>query len=646
MSGDGIYKATSIAPVYATESSGEISSPTSDGSVSLLESVLWKKLVDAENFDELSRVWLALQCKIIGNVRCGAFVVIGSDGERNGVAVWPDRLTDVSCLSPTVESVLSRKRGIVQRIESTETPENDKDGAKSPESTRIGFPVETQHSIVGVVALRICTVDADALRTAMRDLQWGVVWLREFLTREQNETYRRSANRTSAALEALAVALEQERFVDACRAVVTEVALNSRCERVSIGFRQRGSCRVKSISNSADFGKRMNLVRILGAAMDEAIDQRAVISYPPASGSLHTFREHEKLARLYASTCILTVPMFVYDRFIGALLCERQCDEPFSNSEVEYVENVTAIIGPIVVEKRQNDQWLVVKAKDAIVRQFRMFLGPGYFKRKLAAIVLGVTAATGYFATSDYHVTADAVVEGRIQRTIVAPFDGFVKSAEVRAGDEVEAGEFLVSLDDRSFSLERLRWITELQKGQYEYERALGERNRVESRIAKARIKHADAWVRLMEQQISRTRMSAPFDGVIVGGDLSQSIGGAVQRGDVLFEVAPLDSYRVILKVDESQIRDIDNGSSGQLRLTAHPNESYSVAVRMITPIAIAEEGRNFIQVEGDLEGNIEGLRPGMSGVCHIEVGQRRLIWIWTRGFVDWLRLFLWRWWS
>jgi hypothetical protein len=41
---------------------------------------------------------------------------------------------------------------------------------------------------------------------------------------------------------------------------------------------------------------------------------------------------------------------------------------------------------------------------------------------------------------------------------------------------------------------------------------------------------------------------------VVVKGDLSQSLGAAVERGNVLFELAPLDSYRVIMKVDERDI--------------------------------------------------------------------------------------------
>ncbi len=38
-------------------------------------------------------------------------------------------------------------------------------------------------------------------------------------------------------------------------------------------------------------------------------------------------------------------------------------------------------------------------------------------------------------------------------------------------------------------------------------------------------------------------------------------------------------------------------------------------------------------------------LRPGMEGVGKVEVGERRLAWIWTHKIVYWLRMFSWSWW-
>ncbi len=59
----------------------------------------------------------------------------------------------------------------------------------------------------------------------------------------------------------------------------------------------------------------------------------------------------------------------------------------------------------------------------------------------------------------------------------------------------------------------------------------------------------------------------------------------------------------------------------------------------------MSEEGRNYFQVEARLDRISDDLRPGMEGFGKIDVGRRRLIWIWTHDLIDWFRLWLWSWW-
>ena len=63
-------------------------------------------------------------------------------------------------------------------------------------------------------------------------------------------------------------------------------------------------------------------------------------------------------------------------------------------------------------------------------------------------------------------------------------------------------------------------------------------------------------------------------------GDLSQSLGSPVERGEVLFEVAPLDDYRIIVEIDERDISMVSAGQLGTLTLAALPGESFE-----LTPI-------------------------------------------------------------
>ena len=236
------------------------------------------------------------------------------------------------------------------------------------------------------------------------------------------------------------------------------------------------------------------------------------------------------------------------------------------------------------------------------------------------------------------------MVRGTIQRTIVAPFSGYVASESVRAGETVRAGDMLAQLDDQELKFERLRLDTSREQRMTEYDGAIAKHDLVETAIIKTQIEQADAQLSLIDEQLRRTRLVAPFDGFVVQGDLSQSIGAAVERGQELFRIAPLDSYRVILEIDESDIEDIVVGQSGVLRVATLPQEPMTYRIEQVTAISEQKDGRNFFLVEASLDKVSERLRPGMEGVAKTAIEERLLIESYAGKLLDWAYLTIWGW--
>jgi len=173
----------------------------------------------------------------------------------------------------------------------------------------------------------------------------------------------------------------------------------------------------------------------------------------------------------------------------------------------------------------------------------------------------------------------------------------------------------------------------------------MARQERSQVRIVSAQIAQAEAQIALLDEQLARTEVTAPFDGVVVSGDLTQALGAPLERGQVMFEVAPLDAYRIVLQVGEQDIADVRVGQAGELALTPMPGERYPLKVVKITPVSTAKDGRNVFRVEAELGPRTdERLRPGMEGVAKIEIGERQVAWIWSRRMVDWLSLKLWSW--
>jgi hypothetical protein len=605
--------------------------------VASLEPALWKQLSDADNLTDVARAWLALQCQMIDGVTRGIVVLRGQAANSyDACAFWPEGSGRSAALAEVAELALRERRG---------TASGDGSNSADPAGAQhVAVPIMIGAELEGAVAVSLRSGRAEDGRQVLRQLQWGAAWIRDRIRRAHGAEQDRLLDRSRAALDLLGSALDHERFEAAAMATVTGLAVRSKCSRVSLGFLNKTSVAVKVISHTAQFGHQMNLVSCLGAAMDEALDQHCVILYPERADQLVATSAHAELSRVQRDGQVLTIPLLVGERFVGALTFERAPDVPFDLETVELLELVTSVVGPVLEEKRQNDRWLIVKVGESFHQQLTRLFGPGHLARKLIATAIVAAALFLTFAHGTYRVDADSRIEGLVRRAVVAPYDGFIKEATARAGDTVSEGQVLAALEDRDLLLERLKWVTERQQHLYEYDKALATRQPAAINVIRSQVDQAEAQIKLLDEQLARIKLRTSIAGLVVSGDLSQLIGASVQRGQVLFEVAPLDSYRVILGVDEREVGQIEPGQTGEVVVSALPNEPLSFKVDKITPIAEAQSGRNVFRVEGRLTDNPAHLRPGMEGIGKIEIGRRSLAWIWLHPLIDWARIWSWHW--
>jgi RND family efflux transporter MFP subunit len=479
----------------------------------------------------------------------------------------------------------------------------------------------------------------------MRQLQWGSAWVEVLGHRGQSTTPDTSSlERMQAVVTLLATVVSPKSFHGAAVALATALASRFDCDRVSIGMLRRGSIRLAAMSHTGQFGEDTNIVRAIDAAMDESADQGASVVFPEAPGHRAVVtRAHARLSRETGNASICSVPLPGRQGTVGAITLERAVDNPFDEETIAICESLGGLVGPVLETYRRDDRWLARKIWDSFVGMLKALIGPKHVAAKLIIVGVIVLAVFLSKAHGTYRITANTVIEPSAQQAVATAFDGYIRTAPLRAGDIIHKGQELATLDDKDWQLERNRWQSQEDQSRRQYHEALGNGNASQSQIYAAQMAQATAQVALLDEQISRTKITAPFDGIIVTGDLSQSLGAPVQKGQVLFQLAPLGSYRVILQVDERDIADVVTGQQGQLALSGFPADHLPFEVRRITPVSTTTEGRNYFRVEAHLE-NTERLRPGMEGVGKIEVDNRLLAWIWTHQAVDWLRLKIWNW--
>ncbi|MGI2027108.1 efflux RND transporter periplasmic adaptor subunit [Endozoicomonas acroporae] len=526
------------------------------------------------------------------------------------------------------------------------------DGSSS-ETFALLYPVQSNdlslpnQRPITLVAIALQANSQEALQKAMASLQWSTAGLEIIDYQHRFDSLNFEQKCTSDRVNILARVLSEPNYSAAAIGLVTELATLFNCDRVSLGEYHNHHTTLKYLSHNTQFGKKMNLVRAIEQVMDESIDQDRPIRFPQTENNDSALTlAHKALSGLQGDACILSIPVYSDHKVTGAIVLETSPACPFTDEQVALCQSIISLISPSLNDKRQNDLSLWQKAVDSWKTQFKRLTGPNYPGRKLAALLLVVLSLFFTFATGTYRLSTQARIESSAQRAIVAPYDGYIESTHARAGDTVNSGDTLISLDDRDLRLEKLKWLSEQAKLNRQYQEALAFRDRAKINIITAQLQQAEAQLELVNSQLMRANLTAPFDGLVISGDLDQRLGSSVTKGEVLLSVSELDEYRIKMLVPENRIADIQPGQEGTVHLSALPETPFNFTLSKITPLTEALDGSTYFIVEGELLSDTSLIQPGMEGIGKIIVDERNLLGIWLRETREWLQLKLWAWWG
>ena len=437
-----------------------------------------------------------------------------------------------------------------------------------------------------------------------------------------------------AILRCQAALLARDGLAQAATALCVELGELLSCERVTVALYEQDDLRIAGSSQNGELDPRHQAAVSILAAMHEAIDQRLSVAWPTSMTDPPISLAHRQLAGT-GQTC--SVPIVCAGTISGAITLERSAGEFFSPAQVALCEDIASFAGPVLELKRTAQAAWLQRVFESL---HRLLANPG---RKRTAWVSGAGVAALLLALPlPWRVSAPARLEGSVQRAVVAAADGFLQQANVRPGDRVTAGQVLAQLSSHDLELERKRRESELRQHESGYRSAQARNDRNQMVISQSKAAEIQALLTLTESQLERTRLQAPFDGIVIKGDLRDKLGAPVQRGEVLMVLAPNESFRLIVEVDETDIAAIRPGQKGQLALVARPEAPLGFITRRIVPVATAADGRNYFEVEASPDQTQANLRPGLSGVAKIEVGERSLGWLLFHRAVAWLRLALW----
>jgi multidrug resistance efflux pump len=578
--------------------------------------------------------WITWLCSQLPQVRVALLVADESQtGQFHAMAVWPDESSQDKLLQDAAEETLQKKEPIIMPLN---------DGKHHLGS----YPVFVDNTLRAVVTLMFSAVDEAELHKALSVIEYCTGWLELRLSRNLLSTVGRDNQRKNIVIDSIAHVLGERDFEHAALRFVNLMGQYLDAERVVLGFVKDSELKIHSESDSSGHSKKHELVKLTTQAMQEATDQQESVLWPPLDDHNRVTHAHSKLSGEEGQRALMSIPLVDKESCYGTVLFDRPSDRPFSQEEQLTAEALTNFVGVVLEEKRQSCLPLYAYIGRSFKNQLSLLIGPGHLARKVVLFSLVVVSLFFSLMSGAYNISADAVIEGAELRSIVAPYDGYLQSATLRAGDTLKKGELLAELDTRQSRLQLMSWVSQKATSRREYEDALAKNELTQVQISNAKSKRAQAEIELLEYQISQAVMQAPFDALIVSGDLSQRIGALVRQGDVLFELSPSNRFRLAMYVDESRINDIRQIQAGQLVLAALPDQKFSFTVTRINPMTEVLEGSTVYRIEAEFDNKSEMLRVGLEGVAQVYVDERLLISIWTRSMIDWMKLQLWRFWG
>jgi len=493
-----------------------------------------------------------------------------------------------------------------------------------------------------VVVLLLSEFSEAAARESLVRVKLGMDVPESYRQGQANDQATATVQKLATVLDLMVSVNAEKRFLATALAFCNSLATAFRCQRVSLGWLEGGYIRLRAISRTEKFDPKMEAVRSLEAAMDEALDQDEEVLWPAPEGASVATRDHEKFVTVHKPGNMCSLPLRSDGKAIAVITCER-LEAAFTATEVDQLRLCCDQVTRRLVDLHHTDRWFGARLRTWWKDKSEMLVGPKHTTAKIAALLGFVALIVLFFVRVPYRVEGNFVVKSDQVSYRTAPFDGYIEQVYVRPGDTVKPGTPLLKLMTRELELEELAASADLTRYRREAEKARATNDLAGMRVATAMAEQSKARLDLVRLRLADATLKAPFAGVVIEGDLRDRLAAPVKQGDALLRIARLENLYVEAEIKERDVHEVLSKQKGEIAFISQPKLTFPVLVEKLEPAAFPRaEGNVFLLRCGFEKGVEPWWRPGMSGLCKVNVEPRTLWWILTHRTVDFLRLKLW----
>ncbi len=209
--------------------------------------------------------------------------------------------------------------------------------------------------------------------------------------------------------------------------------------------------------------------------------------------------------------------------------------------------------------------------------------------------------------------------------TVVSEIDAAVISLPFSEGSFIKRGDIIAMLDDSQLAAEVARTEAIKAQAQASYDRV---KIIVEQKAgtpqdlddAAAALKVAEANLALTKARFAKTRITAPFDGII--GARKISVGTFLRTGQAIAELANVDEIRVNFSSPEKYLSQLNRGAEVNVSTTAYANHEIKGKIIVIEPVLDAST--RSARIVARLQNPGRKFLPGMSANVSAILNERQ----------------------
>src|SRR5260221_4561909 len=246
-----------------------------------------------------------------------------------------------------------------------------------------------------------------------------------------------------------------------------------------------------------------------------------------------------------------------------------------------------------MADLQRRDRWFGARCAAWWKEQFAVLVGPNRTWAKAISILVAILLGVLFFVRVPYRIEGNFVLKSDEVQFRTAPFEGYIEQVFVRPGDAVKTGDKLLKLMTKELELEESSALAELGRYQREAEKARATNGLADMRVALALADQSAARLDLVRHRLNEATLKAPFDGVIVEGDLRERLAAPVKQGDALMKIARIENLYVEAEVNERDVHEILNKQRGEIAFVSQPKLKFPVRIAKLEPAAFSRADAN-----------------------------------------------------